>query len=439
VVRDHGCSTHHSNDLNAGAIMSLIIIFVFLVAGVLAIPIAHSLLLGSVAGLLASDRLPLHLAIEQMVNQVQSFPLIAIPFFMLTGSLMVGGRLGQYLIDLLTTLMGRVHGGPAQVGVLSSTIFGGVSGSAVADASAIGSLLIPWLKNMGYPAPFAAGTIAAAATIDILIPPSIPMIIYALVSNASIGALFIAGILPGLLMCGGFMVVCYVQGRRRNFPRDVEPFIWGRFMTQLGYAFPALLLPVLIIIFLRFGIATPTEVSVMSTLYALVVSWLVYRDMSFKRLHHSIVEAGISTGVVLLIIMASSVVGYVITYEQLPAAFVEYAQNTLREPWLIILAMNLIMLATGMFIDLPAAVLLLTPMFVPLAQAVGMDPVQLGIMMIVNLSIGLYHPPVGTTLFITSSIAKVRMGDVVRELIPFYIVAFGLLLLMSFVPALTIH
>lgn len=419
--------------------MSVIIICVFLIAGVLAIPIAHSLLLGSTAALLASDRLPLHLAIEQMVNQVQSFPLIAIPFFMLTGSLMVGGRLGQYLINLLTTLMGRVHGGPAQVGVLSSTIFGGVSGSAVADASAIGSLLIPWLKNMGYPAPFAAGTIAAAATIDILIPPSIPMIIYALVSNASIGALFIAGILPGLLMCGGFMVVCYVQGRRRNFPRDMTPFNWSHFLTQLGYAFPALLLPVLIIIFLRFGIATPTEVSVMSTLYALVVSWLVYRDMSFKRLHHSIVEAGISTGVVLLIIMASSVVGYIITYEQLPAAFVAYAQNTLREPWLIILAMNLIMLATGMFIDLPAAVLLLTPMFVPLAQAVGMDPVQLGIMMIVNLSIGLYHPPVGTTLFITSSIAKVRMGDVVRELIPFYFVAFGLLLLMSFVPALTIH
>ena len=419
--------------------MSVIIICVFLIAGVLAIPIAHSLLLGSTAALLASDRLPLHLAIEQMVNQVQSFPLIAIPFFMLTGSLMVGGRLGQYLINLLTTLMGRVHGGPAQVGVLSSTIFGGVSGSAVADASAIGSLLIPWLKNMGYPAPFAAGTIAAAATIDILIPPSIPMIIYALVSGASIGALFIAGILPGLLMCGGFMLVCYVQGRRRNFPRDTTPFVWSRFLTQLGYAFPALLLPVLIIIFLRFGIATPTEVSVMSTLYALVVSWLVYRDMSFKRLHHSVVEAGISTGVVLLIIMASSVVGYIITYEQLPAAFVAYAQNTLRDPVLIILAMNLIMLATGMFIDLPAAVLLLTPMFVPLAQAVGMDPVQLGIMMIVNLSIGLYHPPVGTTLFITSSIAKVRMGDAVRELIPFYFVAFGLLLLMSFVPALTIH
>ena len=419
--------------------MSLVIIAVFLVAGLIGIPIAHALLLGSVSGLLLSDRLPLHLAIEQMVSQVQSFPLIAIPFFMLTGSLMVGGRLGQYLIDLLTTLMGRVHGGPAQVGVLSSTIFGGVSGSAVADASAIGSMLIPWLKKLGYPAPFAAGTIAAAATIDILIPPSIPMIIYALVSNASIGALFVAGVLPGLLMCAGFMLVCYIQGRRRNFPRDTTKFDRRKFLQQLGYSFPALLLPVLIIIFLRFGIATPTEVSVMSTLYALLVSLFVYRDLTWKRLRLSALEAGIATGVVLLIIMASAVVGYIVTYEQLPAAFVTYAQESLKEPWLIILAMNVIMLATGMFIDLPAAVLLLTPMFVPLAAAVGMDPVQLGIMMIVNLSIGLYHPPVGTTLFITSSLAKVRMGDVVYELIPFYFVAFGLLFLMSYVPALTIH
>jgi tripartite ATP-independent transporter DctM subunit len=336
-------------------------------------------------------------------------------------------------------MIGRVHGGPAQVGVLSSTIFGGVSGSAVADASAIGSMLIPWLKKLGYPAPFAAGTLAAAATIDILIPPSIPMIVYALVSGASIGALFVAGILPGLLMCGGFMLVCYVQGRRRNFPRDTTPFEWGAFMHQLMHAGPALAMPVLIIIFLRFGIATPTEVSVMSTLYALVVSGLVYRDLNLTKLKAAAVEAGISTGVVLLIIMASSVVGWIVTYEQLPAAFTLYAKETLQEPWLIILAMNLIMLATGMFIDLPAAVLLLTPMFVPLASAVGMDTIQLGIMMIVNLSIGLYHPPIGTTLFITSTIAKVRIGDVVVELIPFYAVAITLLLGFAYLPWLTLR
>lgn len=419
--------------------MTVLIIGLFVLAALASIPIAHALVLASVVGLFILDRVPVHMVVEQMLAQTQSFPLIAIPFFMMTGALMVSGRLGQSLVSLLSMMIGRVHGGPAQVGVLSSTIFGGVSGSAVADASAIGSMLIPWLKKLGYPAPFAAGSLAAAATIDILIPPSIPMIIYALVSGASIGALFVAGILPGLLMCAGFMAVCYVQGRRRGFPRDTTPFDWTQFGRQFAQAGPALAMPVLIIVFLRFGIATPTEVSVMSTLYAIVVSAVVYHDLSWAKLRNAAVEAGISTGVVLLIIMASSVVGWIVTYEQLPAAFTQFAKETLREPWLIILAMNLIMLATAMFIDLPAAVLLLTPMFVPLAAAVGMDTVQLGIMMIVNLSIGLYHPPIGTTLFITSSIAKVRIGDVVIELIPFYGVAIGLLLAFAYLPWLTLR
>jgi len=235
------------------------------------------------------------------------------------------------------------------------------------------------------------------------------------------------------------MLVCYIQGRRRNFPRDNTPFNWKSFSSQLFYSLPALALPVLIIIFLRFGIATPTEVSVMSTLYALIVSLTIYRDLSLARLKHSIIDAGLATSVVMLIIMASSVIGWILTFEQLPATFVDFAQNSLGQAWMIILAMNVIMLAVGMFIDLPAAVLLLTPMFVPLASAIGMDTVQLGIMMIINLSIGLYHPPVGTTLFITSSIAKVKMGKVVIELIPFYIVAIGILMLFSFVPAMTLR
>lgn len=198
--------------------------------------------------LLVLGRIPVDLAVQQMIAQVQSFPLIAIPFFMLTGALMVSGKLGLSLVNLLSMMIGRVHGGPAQVGVLSSTIFGGVSGSAVADASAsaIGSMLIPWLKKLGYPAPFAAGTLAAAATTDILIPPSIPMIVYALVSGASIGTLFVAGILPGLLMCGSFVLVCYVRGCRCNFPQDTTPFEWSAFGKQLLQAGPVLLMPVLI-------------------------------------------------------------------------------------------------------------------------------------------------------------------------------------------------
>lgn len=414
--------------------MTALILLVFLGAAVIAIPIAHALLLAAMAAAATSDRIPLDLLVQQMVGQVQSFPLIAIPFFMLTGSLMMGGKLGEALIGVLSTLIGRFHGGPGQVGVLSSTIFGGVSGSAVADASAIGSLLIPWQKRLGYPPAFSAATLAAAATIDILIPPSIPMILFALSSNTSVAALFVAGIMPGLLMCGGFMVVCWWVGRRRNFPRETRKFNWGIFGQQLLYAAPALVLPVLIVIFLRFGIATPTEVSVLSTLYAGVVSVVVYRDLGWKRLHKAVMEAGLSTGVVLLVIMASSAIGWLLTFDRMPVGVVGWVQTHLSSAWAVILMMNLLMLVCGMFIDLPAAVLLLTPVFVPLANSIGMDLTQLGIMMTVNLAIGLYTPPVGTTLFITSSLAKVKVGETVRELGPFYFVAFCVLLLVSYVP-----
>lgn len=415
--------------------MSFIMLFVFMAGAVIAMPIAHALLMGAMAAAATSDRVPLDLLVQQMVAQVQSFPLIAIPFFMLTGSLMMGGRLGEALVGVLSALIGRFHGGPAQVGVMSSTLFGGVSGSAVADASAIGSLMIPWHKRLGYPPAFSAATLAAAATIDILIPPSIPMILFALSANASIAALFVAGILPGLLMCAGFMGVCWWVGRRRGFPRDTTPFAWPAFRRHLLYASPALLLPVLIIVFLRFGIATPTEVAVLSTLYAGLVSAAIYRDLGWRRLNDAVVHAGLATGVVLLVIMASSAIGWLLTFDRMPDGIVQWVQSHVHSAWLVIVLMNLLMLFIGMFIDLPAAVLLLTPVFVPLAQSIGMDMTQLGIMMVVNLALGLYTPPVGTTLFITSSLARVKVGQTVRELIPFYLVALAVLALVSYVPA----
>lgn len=415
--------------------MSFLIIAIFLLTAAAAVPIAHGLLMAALVAAATSSKIPMDILVQTMVQQVQSFPLIAIPFFMLTGSLMMGGKLGEALIGVLTRLIGRFHGGPAQVGVLSSTIFGGVSGSAVADASAIGSLMIPWHKRLGYPPAFSAATLAAAATIDILIPPSIPMILFAITSNASIAALFVAGILPGILMCLGFMWACWWVGKRRNFPRDTEVLKRDEFITLLTYASPALVLPVLIIVFLRFGIATPTEVAILSTLYSGLVSAFLYKDLDWKRLNESVMHAGLATGVVLLVIMASAAVGWLLTFDQMPNGIVAWAKENLSQGWMVILMMNLLMLVCGMFIDLPAAVLLLTPVFVPLAQSVGMDPIQLGIMMTVNLAIGLYTPPVGTTLFITSSLAKVKVGETVRELGPFYLVAFSVLLLVSYVPS----
>lgn len=419
--------------------MSALILVVFMIAAVAAMPIAHALLVAAMAAAASSDRIPLDLLVQQMVAQVQSFPLIAIPFFMLTGSLMMGGKLGEALVGVLTALIGRFHGGPAQVGVLSSTLFGGVSGSAVADASAIGSLMIPWHKRLGYPPAFSAATLAAAATIDILIPPSIPLILFALTSNASIAALFLAGVLPGLMICGGFMAACWWVGRRRNFPRDTSPFDGVAFRRHMVYALPAIVLPVLIIVLLRLGIATPTEVAVLSTLYAGVVSVTVYRDLGWKRLNDAIVHAGLATGVVLLVIMSSAAIGWLLTYDQMPQGVVQWVQDNVHVKWLVILLMNVLMLFLGMFIDLPAAILLLTPVFVPLAQSIGMDMTHLGIMMVVNLAIGLYTPPVGTTLFITSALAKVKVGQTVRELVPFYLVAFTILGLISYVPAFIVR
>lgn len=415
--------------------MSAIILIVFLSAAALAIPIAHAILLAALAAASTSDRVPLDLLVQQMVAQVQSFPLIAIPFFMLTGSLMMGGRLGQALVGMLSALVGRLHGGPAQVSVLSSTLFGGVSGSAVADASAIGALLMPWHRRIGYPMPFSAASLASAATIDIIIPPSIPLILYALSSNTSIAALFYAGILPGLLLCGGFMTACWWVGKRDNLPRETGPVNRRAILRDLWLASPAIVMPVFIVVFLRFGIATPTEVAVLTTLYAGLVSAIMYRDLTLKRLSHAILEAGQATGVVMLVIMASSAIGWLLTFDQLPQLVVAWVAANVTTAWLVILLMNVMMLFLGMFIDLPAAVLLLTPIFLPLAHSVGMDPVQLGIMMVVNLAIGLYTPPVGTTLFITSSLAKVKVGQTVRAMGPFYLVALVVLALVSYVPA----
>jgi tripartite ATP-independent transporter DctM subunit len=415
--------------------MSALILLVFLVAATLAVPIAHALLLASMAAVATNDRIPADLLVQQMVAQVQSFPLIAIPFFMLTGSLMMGGKLGTALVGMLSALIGRFHGGPAQVGVMSSTVFGGVSGSAVADASAIGSLLIPWQKRLGYPPAFSAATLAAAATIVILIPPSIPLILYAQTANASVASLFVAGVLPGLLLCVGFLFVCWWSGRSRNFPRDTTPIDWAELRKNFRYSAPALMLPVLIVSLLRLGIVTPTEVSIISTLYALLISLIFYRDLSWRRLHEAVVDSGLATGVVLLVIMASASIGWLLTFDQLPNILSQWISNNVSEAWMVILIMNLVMIVIGMFIDLPAAVLLLTPVFLPLAQAIGMDPVQLGVMMVVNLAIGLYSPPVGTTLFITSELARVKVGQTVKELLPFYAVGFLVLALVSYVPA----
>ena len=414
------------------------LIIAFFVLLFLAVPVGHVLVIASGLAILSAGEFPVMLVAQQMVNQTLSFPMLALPFFILAGSLMMSGRLGEKLIGFATELVQRFRGGLGSVTVLGSCVFGGVSGSAVADATALGGMLIPWQKREGYPAGFVAANNSAAASIAILIPPSIPFILYSLVSNVSIADLFLAGVLPGLILTSGFVAVCNISARVRGFPWTATKFNAAKCKALFIEALPALMMPLLIIVLLRFGFATPTEVSVIAVFYALLAGVFIYRDMTVKRFFQALTAAGIATGVVMLVIMGSSVVGWMMTYAQVPQLFAEWALSTLKEPWLILLALIGIMMIAGMFIDLPAAILLLGPIFVPLAQTIGLDLTQLGVVMVLTLAIGLYTPPVGTTLFISSSIANVSILKASRELIPFYLVALGATLAFAYIPALTL-
>lgn len=419
--------------------MTLIMVGVFAVLLLLAFPVGYALIISSGAAVMTVGAVPTVISVVKLFQPTQSFPLLAIPFFVLSGALMMSGTLGQRLVRFAAALVGKYPGGLAQVTVVGSTIFGGVSGSAVAEASALGSMLIPWQKREGYPAAFGAATTAASSVIAGLIPPSIPLILFAAVSNASIASLFLAGILPGLMLAAGMMTVCYVSGRVRNFPLLQSEGGWRALAQTTVAALPALLMPVFILILLRFGIATPTEVSVIAVAYALLVSALIYRDLTVKRVMAALTGTVITTGVVMLVIAASNLVGYVLIMEAIPNAVADYARTVLKEPWLIILAMNLIMLVVGMFLDLPAAILLLGPTFVAVGHTIGLDLIQLGVMMAVNLSIGLFTPPIGTTLFVSAAISREPIGAIVRELWPFYLVALTVLFLMSYIPAFTLY
>lgn len=418
--------------------MTAPMIWGFLLLLVIAVPVAHAML-GGVALALWIEGKPMAVIAQRLYTPTQSFPMLAIPFFILAGSLMMSGKFGDYLVNTARLFVGNLKGGLGQVSIIGSVMFGGVSGSAVADASALGNALIPVQKQEGYPGGFAAAINSASSTVSVLIPPSIPLILYGLVSNVSIVDLFVAGILPGVLLAIGMFGAVWLVADRHDLPRSPLAGGFRAFRRQLLFAIPALLMPVFVIGTLRFGVATPTEVSVMAVAYALLVGGLIYRDLTWRTLWDAAVQTATMTGAVLFIIMASSTMQWVLTAERVPQDVTAWMAGAFSEPWMVILALNLVMLIVGAFLDLPAAVLLLGPLFVTIGQAIGLDLVQLGLMMVVNLSIGLYTPPVGTTLFISAAIARVGIGETVRALLPFYMVALIVLALVSYVSALTIY
>ncbi|WP_430511489.1 TRAP transporter large permease [Pannonibacter phragmitetus] len=418
--------------------MTAPLLWIFIVLMAIAVPVAHAML-GGVAAALWLEGKPMAVIMQRLYTPMQSFPMLAIPFFILAGSLMMSGRFGVYLVNIARLLVGNMKGGLGQVSIIGSVIFGGVSGSAVADATALGNALIPVQKKQGYPAGFAAAINSASSTVSVLIPPSIPLILYGLVANVSIIDLFVAGILPGVMLAVGMFGAVWVVAGRKNLPRAPLEGGFAAFRKDIAAAIPAMLMPVFVIGTLRFGIATPTEVSVLAVAYAFVISGLIYRDLSLVIVWRACIETAVMTGAVMFIIMASSTIQWLLTAERVPQDLALWVTATFSQPWMVILALNIVMLIVGALIDLPAAVLLLGPLFVTIGQAIGLDLVQLGLIMVVNLSIGLYTPPVGTTLFISAAIARAGIGEAIRALLPFYLVAITVLLMISYLPFLTIY
>jgi tripartite ATP-independent transporter DctM subunit len=402
-----------------------------LLAGV---PVAFAMIVSGASGVLLGSSFPPAIIIQRLLQPTQSFPLLAIPFFIIAGNLMMSGAIGARLIGFARLLVGGFQGGLGQVSVMGSLVFGGVSGSAVADASAMGSALIPWQVREGYPPAFAGAVNASSSTLALLVPPSIPFILYAIASETSIGALFVAGVIPGVLLAAGQLTVCYAMGRTRGFPVFHDEERRAALLASAMGALPAILMPIFIVATLRFGIATPTEVSVMAVAYALLVSAVIYRDLTPRRLWDCLVESLVLTGTVMLIIMASSLWQWILSVEQIPQAIAQWATASIHQSWLMVLAMIAVLLVVGTFLDLPPAILLLGPIFVAIANEIGLDLIQLGVVMVLGLSVGLYTPPVGTTLFISAAIARVPIGAICRELLPFYAVALMVLIAAGFLP-----
>lgn len=402
----------------------------------LGIPVAFSILGATLVGLLAVGDFPLHIAAQASFQPTSNFLMLAIPFFILTADLLASGRLGRQVIGLATRLVGRFRGGIGQTSVLTSLVFSGVSGSAVADAAGLGRVLIPWTKKIGYPAPYASAVNASSSILGVIIPPSIPMILFSAASGASVAAVFTAGLIPGLILTVVMLVACWWVAWRAGFPRVRVRLTLKGLLKDLLLATPAILMPVLMIrVVLLGGIATVTEVAVLSALYAVLIRVLLYRDLSLAQLGRSVISTAVATGVVMLLIMTSSALSWLLTVQEVPQQLAQLFLDNIASQILILLAVNILLLLVGMFLDMSPAILLLTPVLMPLATAIGMDPVHLGVVMVLNLAIGLFTPPVGTTLYISTHIAKVPAQQTVRALVPFYLVAIAVLLLITYVPS----
>jgi C4-dicarboxylate transporter, DctM subunit len=417
--------------------MSTSILITMLVLFGLSVPIAVSIGLASVVGIAGFTDLPLLLVAQQLFVSLDRYPLAAIPFFILAGNLMEVGGISTRLVDFAKSIVGGIQGGLACTCVLTCMIFAAVSGSSVATTFAIGAILIPAMVKHGYPAPFAAALQAASAELGVIIPPSIPMILYAVSAEVSIGELFIAGIGPGILIAAALILFVYVWCRIKGLGKnDREGQL--SFTAALKRSALALLMPVVIIGGIYGGVFTPTEASVVAVFYALVVGLVFYREIRLADLAPILRKSVISSAIIMFIIANAGLFSFLINRAGVPVAVGEWLVQTIETGAGFLLAVNAFLFVLGMFVETSAAIIVLAPILAPVATHFGIDPIHFGLVMVVNLAMGMITPPFGVNLFAACQVARIPLDRIVAPLVPFVLVILTCLMIVTYVPEVSL-
>ncbi|HVE50139.1 MAG TPA: TRAP transporter large permease [Casimicrobiaceae bacterium] len=408
---------------------------VFVAALVLGVPIAFAMVIAGLVAVLVKGSFDPLVAVQNMFAGIDSFPLLAIPFFILAAELMSGGALTEVLLRFASLLVGHVRGGLGHTSVLTLTFFSGISGSALADAAGPGAMLIRMMKKAGYAPEYAAALVASTAIVGPIIPPSIIMIVYALTeTSVSIMGLFLAGVVPGLMITGSLLVVNHWISVRRNYRVNEGRATMREIAIGFVKALPALVLPVIILGGIHFGVFTPTEASAAAVFYALLVGRYLYGTLRFDMLPAILFRTALLTASILMIIAASEIFSWVLTVGQIPQQVAQWMADFKLGPVALLLSINVFLLLAGIFIEPLPGVMIFVPILAPLALAAGIDPLQFAIVVIVNLTIGMITPPVGALLFVTSIVSGVSMNRMTRDLMPMLITQIGVLLLLTLVP-----
>lgn len=416
----------------------LVLLGVFALCVVIGAPVAFALGISAIAAFWF-EGLPLMIGFQRIVSGINVFSLMAIPFFIFAGELMYHGGIAVRLVRFASAAVGAVRGGLGIVNVFSSMLFGGISGSAIADISALGSILVPVMKEKGYDADYAVNVTVTSSIAGIIIPPSHNMIIFAIAAGGgiSISKLFLAGVVPGVLMCICLAIAAYLVAVRRGYRAETFPG-WRLVFLSFVAAIPGLLTAVIIVGGVLSGIFTVTESGAFGAIYAFVVTLLVYRSMSWSKFRMAVASAVRTTAMVMILIACAGAFAYMLTFYRVPNLMVELLTGITENPILILLMINVVLLLLGMIIDMAALILICTPIFLPVAVSLGIDPLQFGMILLVNLGLGLCTPPVGSCLFVGCAVGKLPMEKAVKTIWPFYMAIFVALMLITFVPAISL-